>query len=276
MALDIKRTVEIREALKTLDFTKLADCDTRDAFEREFFVGNEGCKSRVYQVNGINHIGIGFNLEAWSAREDWLKAFGNGQNAPKFDDFFSGSKDARLTDSQVNALFKQSIASRDEQLEKIYGEAWKKIPEAQKFAIRSAYYTAETVVGKKTHFCEHMLVYAYAKDDKKAMPHALWELAFNSNPRGDLALQTRRLVEATMLNTENYDLDEIRKWGEAQKSPKPDQQKEPDPIPHKAKVAAMQAADGRFVVAQASESDHQKPASTPAQPSSTRGTPELS
>ena len=78
----------------------------------EFIKSNERSDKIAYpDTSGHITIGIGFNMDAETARTQWNSVFGNSIS---FDDAYN--KRVQLTSSQIDQLFDYSITYRENQL----------------------------------------------------------------------------------------------------------------------------------------------------------------
>ena len=176
---------------------------------REYFSKMEACENGCYPDHeGNATVGIGFNMDAPSAREQWKQAFANAKDKPDFDKV--KSKKQRLTKDQITALFNVAVESRVEELKRSYGDAWDKLKPNEKLAIEDLYYNGPSLVSRGTCFHENIQCYV-ATGDRTHLEHALWEVAENSNPKHHAGMQNRREAQTMLLNTYDADRASLKK-----------------------------------------------------------------
>ena len=143
----------IRDLAHNLDMESLFGKAQYDKLLKQMFVMLEGKKKRVYPDNSLKKlptIGIGFNMKAPGAREEWNKAFSNDPNKPSFDAAING--EIELTEQQIDTLYEYSINARRGRLQHAYGADWHELRGNERQAIEILFYNCETLVGNGTYF----------------------------------------------------------------------------------------------------------------------------
>ena len=173
--------------------------DVYNQVRYEFIKDNEGYKPKVYDDTAKGHfktIGIGFNMDADGARNDWNKSLSD----VSFDDAYNGK--ISLNDEQIKRLFDYSIDIRQNQIINTYGQnIWNKLKPNEKLVIEDAYFNSPKLVDRSSNFYKHITKYAET-GDKDYLKGAIFELEKRSNPYHENGIQNRRDAEAEMLKND--------------------------------------------------------------------------
>lgn len=169
---------------------------------RYYFIGhNEGFRREAYQdTSGNSTVGVGFNMDRSTAKEEWQAALGN---AVDFDKVKEGV--AKLTNEQVRELFNHSVSTREGELRSMYGPLFNDLRANERLAIEDGYFNAPSIIDKSTRFYQHMHDY-YSSGDTTHLDKALNELKNHSNRDKIPGIQNRRNREHDMLNSQKSPL----------------------------------------------------------------------
>ncbi|MEN9782461.1 MAG: hypothetical protein RL208_611 [Pseudomonadota bacterium] len=161
------------------------------------------------EKNGNVTVGVGFNMDQYGAKKEWLKVFPD--NVPNFDDVYGGK--TNLTQEESHNLFQQSFDSRYKIISKHYGKYWTQFTGNEQIAIINVGYTSPGLVTqlkdkndinsfKETIFSKNMKLWIDTKNETY-LNNAITEIKYYSGSQvGKLpALQKRRNEEAEMLAT---------------------------------------------------------------------------
>ncbi len=161
-----------------------------------FILLNEGSEAQAYlDTVGKVTVGIGFNMDAASAKAQWTQAFGN---TVSFSDVYT--KKRNLAESEIRKLFDLSIAVRRQEIKKIYSSIWDQLTGNERVGIEDAYFNAPVLVSGKTNFYRQMCAYVQTCD-QDCLLKAIYEIKSNSNPTKHKGIQNRRDRQAEMLST---------------------------------------------------------------------------
>ena len=187
---------DIRNTLFTLDLDTPEGQSQYNDLLYCFILMNEGSRAQAYldTVNKVT-VGIGFNMDASSAKTQWLQAFGNSVS---FQDVYS--KKRTLSEQEIRKLFDLSISARRQEIKRIYGNCWDLFTPNERVAIEDAYFNAPVLVSGKTNFYRQMVAYTKAGEIKYLLK-AIDEMKNNSNPTKHPGIQNRRNKQAEMLST---------------------------------------------------------------------------
>ncbi|WPY00277.1 hypothetical protein Trichorick_00149 [Candidatus Trichorickettsia mobilis] len=147
----------IRDLTHNLDMESPSGKAQYDKLLKQMLVMLEGKKKRVYPDNSskkLPTIGIGFNMKADGAREEWNKAFSNDPNKPSFDAAINGK--IELTDQQIDTLSDYSIKTRKGRIQEGYGADWHKLRGNERLAIEVLFYNCEGLVRDGTKFKHYL------------------------------------------------------------------------------------------------------------------------
>lgn len=187
---------ETRNKLFTLDLTCPEDQKQYGDLLYQFILTNEGSRAQAYlDTVGKVTVGIGFNMDASSAKAQWTQVFGS---ALAFADVYS--KKRNLAESEIRQLFDLSISARRQEIKKIYGAAWDQFTGNEKVGIEDAYFNAPVLVSGKTNFYRQMCAYVQT-GDQNCLLKAIYEIKSNSNPTNHKGIQNRRDKQAEMLSS---------------------------------------------------------------------------
>jgi GH24 family phage-related lysozyme (muramidase) len=193
MALSI---VEMRNKLFTLDLCNPEHQKQYGDLLYSFILLNEGSDSKAYlDIVGKVTVGIGFNMDAVSAKAQWAQTFGNSVS---FADVYT--KKRSLVESETRKLFDLSISVRRQEIKRIYGSAWDQFKGNEKVGIEDAYFNAPVLVSGKTNFYRQMCCYVQTGDQNYLLK-AIDEIKNNSNPTKHKGIQNRRDKQAEMLSS---------------------------------------------------------------------------
>lgn len=92
---------------------------------------DEGTRTKAYMIDGVLHIGIGFNLERGDGREQLILA---GVKPDEVDAIMKEGG-AALTDDQVESLFQNSLLQAESSAQSFAGGAWEKLPQGMRDVI---------------------------------------------------------------------------------------------------------------------------------------------
>lgn len=161
-----------------------------------FILLNEGSETQAYlDTAGKLTVGIGFNMDAGTARAEWQKVFGNSVS---FEDVYN--KKRSLVEAEIRKLFDLSIAVRRAEIKRIYGAAWDRFKGNERVAIEDAYFNAPVLVNGRTNFYRQMCAYVQTCD-KNCLLKAIYEIKSNSNPTNHKGIQNRRDKQAEILSS---------------------------------------------------------------------------
>jgi GH24 family phage-related lysozyme (muramidase) len=154
----------------------------------------------ILKIVGNVTVGIGFNMDTSTAKNEWLQVF--PANNPNFNDVYFGK--IKLTNQQSKLLFQHSFELRYNRIANYYGHYWQKLTQNEQTAIMSVAYNNEKLVtywkNKETNFSKNIKLWAKTKD-LTFLHNAANEIRFNSGSQAKKlpALQNRRNHEAAML-----------------------------------------------------------------------------
>ncbi len=205
----------IRDVLHNLDYTVPANQILYDQILKYHLIESEGyynfayddkrkvghnAISQVGKVKGKVTIGIGFNMDAESAKNDWKKCFGNLND---FEKVRSGAKN--LTNIQVDKLYEIVLLRKRAELEDIYGEIIDKLRLNERLIIEDLHYQLPSLANRKTSLYEFMHRY-YRTGDKTYLDLAVNEVRNRSNKPDENGIrsegiQKRRDKQADILDS---------------------------------------------------------------------------
>lgn len=187
---------EMRNKLFALNLNTPEGQKTYGDLLYSFILLNEGYEKQAYlDTVGKVTVGIGFNMDAGTARAEWQKVFGSSVS---FEDVYN--KKRSLAESEIRKLFDLSIAVRRAEIKKIYGAAWDRFKGNERVGIEDAYFNAPVLVSGRTNFYRQMCCYVQTCD-QNCLLKAIYEIKSNSNPTKHKGIQNRRDKQAEMLST---------------------------------------------------------------------------
>lgn len=187
---------EMRNKLFALDLCNSDDQNQYSDLLYRFILMNEGSRAQAYlDTAGKVTVGIGFNMDAASAKAQWTQVFGSSVS---FIDVYT--KKRKLAESEIRQLFDLSISARRQEIQKIYGSAWNQFKPNEKVGIEDAYFNAPVLVSGKTNFYRQMCCYVQTCDQAYLLK-AIYEIKRNSNPTNHKGIQNRRDKQAEMLSS---------------------------------------------------------------------------
>ncbi|MEK7654706.1 MAG: hypothetical protein AAB323_00410 [Pseudomonadota bacterium] len=187
---------EMRNQLFALDLTCPEDQKQYADLLYQFILINEGSRAQAYlDTVGKVTVGIGFNMDASSAKTQWAQVFGSSVS---FAEVYT--KKRNLAEIEIRKLFDLSISARRQEIKKIYGAAWDQFTGNEKVGIEDAYFNAPVLVNGKTNFYRQMCCYVQTCD-QNCLLKAIYEIKSNSNPTRHTGIQNRRDKQAEMLST---------------------------------------------------------------------------
>lgn len=187
---------EMRDLLFKLDLCDPNGQKQYNDLLYQFILMNEGCRAQAYlDTVGKVTVGIGFNMDASSAKSQWNQAFGGSVS---FADVYT--KKRSLAESEIRTLFDLSISERRLEIKRIYGSAWDQFTGNEKVTIEDAYFNAPSLVNGKTNFYRQMCCYVNTCD-LNCLLKAIYEIKSNSNHTHHKGIQNRRDKQAEMLSS---------------------------------------------------------------------------
>lgn len=187
---------EMRNKLFALDLCSPDDQKQYGDLLYQFILMNEGSRAQAYlDTVGKVTVGIGFNMDAVSAKTQWMQAFGG---TVSFADVYS--KKRSLAESEIRQLFDLSISARRQEISKIYSSIWDKLKGNERVGIEDAYFNAPVLVSGRTNFYRQMCDYVQTCD-QNCLLKAIYEIKSNSNRTNNKGIQNRRDKQAEMLSS---------------------------------------------------------------------------
>lgn len=204
----------IRDLVHNLDLSDRNHAEKFSNYIKDIIVAHEGKVNEAYddargskyglirklfesekKPKGQITIGVGFNMEADGAINEWDKVFGGKIS---FHDALNGQ--IKLSDKQVQELFNYSYESRYEKLTKTYGAYWNYLRPNEKMAIICANFNSPKLVKEGTEFKRNIINYIQT-GDSTYLNYSYVELRDKSNRKKDPNIQNRRNFEAELLNS---------------------------------------------------------------------------
>jgi GH24 family phage-related lysozyme (muramidase) len=166
----------------------------------EFVKSVEGYSENSYKdtVDKMT-VGIGFNMDAASARTAWQSVF--GANGPNFDSVYN--QNISLNDSEIKQLFDNSVITRENEIfsNSQYGDIKNDISYNQRLVIESMWYNSPGLVKNPTTF--HMELHNYIETGNETyLTKARNQILDYSNNKSDNGIAHRRLKEAAIFKGE--------------------------------------------------------------------------
>lgn len=187
---------EMRDKIHGLDLSNASNQKIYADVLYKFILMNEGSEASAYKDTvGKVTVGIGFNMDAPSAKTEWAQAFGN---TVSFTDVYAQKR--KLVESEIRALFDVNTAIRRKEIQRIYASFWDDLAPNERVTIEDAYFNAPVLVSAKTKFYKHMCDYA-TNGNADGLQKAIYELQYNSNPTKHKGIQNRRDKQAEMLSS---------------------------------------------------------------------------
>ena len=152
---------------------------------------------RITGNRSITTVGIGANIETERVRDRFDKLLGD---LGLMQQIYYGK--AKLTDEQVDIIFKDCVDERLVELHKIYGSDWDKLRINEQITILSLYFNHRKLVGGHTNFRKHIKNYIKTNNEIH-LRRAVEEVVKKSNPNKNVGIQNRRDAEGALLASYN-------------------------------------------------------------------------
>lgn len=157
------------------------------------------CKAKNKEKTGkekgpITTVGIGANIESKKTRERLDQLLNEVDLMEKV---YYGK--AKLTDNQIEIIFKDDIRTRVSELHRIYGkENWNKLRVNERISILSLYFNYPRLVDHNTN-CKKYITEYIETNNATYLKSAVTEVKEKSNRAGHKGIQNRRNAEAVLL-----------------------------------------------------------------------------
>jgi hypothetical protein len=207
--------VYIRDVLHNLDYAIPANQILYDQILYHHLIESEGYYNFAYddkrtegqnsiaqigKVKGKVTVGIGFNMDAESAEEDWEYSFGDLKD---FGKVRTGAKN--ITNIQIDKLYETVLLRKRREFEKLYKNIIQKLRLNERLVIEDLHYQLPSLVSAKSSFYKYIHSYCNT-GDKAYLDLAINEVKNRSNKPDENGnrsegIQKRRNKQAEILNS---------------------------------------------------------------------------